>query len=100
MGLPILRGAGLLKIRHDASRMSKASSFIKEHGRFHRYLLFLADLGRIPEDQLYQVFNMGIGMMLIVDPKDVEEVLDYLKSHHEHPYVIGEVTDTPGVVIQ
>jgi phosphoribosylformylglycinamidine cyclo-ligase len=57
-------------------------------------------LGRIPEDQLYQVFNMGIGMMLIVDPKDVEEVLDYLKSHHEQPYVIGEVTDTPGVVIQ
>jgi hydrogenase maturation factor len=37
---------------------------------------------------------------LIVDPKDVEEVLDYLKSHHEHPYVIGEVTDTPGVVIR
>jgi phosphoribosylformylglycinamidine cyclo-ligase len=61
---------------------------------------FLADLGRIPEDQLYQVFNMGIGMMLIVNPKDVEEVLEYLRSHHEHPYVIGEVTDTPGVVIR
>ncbi len=61
---------------------------------------FLQDLGRIDEEQMFEVFNMGIGMMLIVDPQDVDEVMEYLDSHHEHPYVIGEITDTPGVVIK
>ena len=61
---------------------------------------YLQDLGRIEEEQMFQVFNMGIGMMLSVDPQDVDEVMEYLDSHHEHPYVIGEITNTPGVVIK
>jgi phosphoribosylformylglycinamidine cyclo-ligase len=61
---------------------------------------YLQDLGRIEEEQMFEVFNMGIGMMLIVDPKDVGEIMEYLVSHHEHPYVIGEVTDTVGVVLK
>lgn len=36
----------------------------------------IQELGNIPHDEMYQVFNMGIGLVLAVDPEQVDEILE------------------------
>ena len=49
---------------------------------------------------MYNVFNMGIGFVMAVDPKDVQKVQDALQAIGETSYVIGEVTDSGEVDVQ
>ena len=43
---------------------------------------------------------MGIGMVVIVKPKDQLKALEILQAYNYSPRVIGEVTNTEGVVIK
>ena len=47
--------------------------------------------GNIEEHMMYNTFNMGIGMVVAVDPSDVEKTMEAIKAAGETPYVIGEV---------
>jgi phosphoribosylformylglycinamidine cyclo-ligase len=49
--------------------------------------------GNIPEDEMYQVFNMGIGMTLVVPKKQAAQILAQTKG-----LLIGEITEGPGDV--
>lgn len=60
---------------------------------------FLEKKGAVNHREMFNIFNMGIGMVLVVDSKDQDEILSILNSHHEQGFVIGKVTDTPGVKI-
>ena len=55
---------------------------------------FIMKTGNINEKEMYNVFNMGVGFMLAVDEKDVEDVMKKLKDINEEAYVIGKVTDS------
>jgi len=48
--------------------------------------------GNIPEREMFNVFNMGTGMCLFVDPVDADEALRVLEENGEKATVIGEVT--------
>jgi phosphoribosylformylglycinamidine cyclo-ligase len=50
--------------------------------------------GKIPADEMYQVFNMGIGMVLVVPGKRAPEVLKRTKG-----IAIGEIVEGPGDVV-
>lgn len=50
----------------------------------------LAQKGSIEEDMMYNTYNMGIGMMLVVDSADVDKTIDALERAGETAYVIGE----------
>jgi len=52
---------------------------------------FLADNGQISEIEMFRTFNMGIGFMIVVDEKEVTEVLRQCKASGENPFVIGEI---------
>jgi len=52
---------------------------------------FLQEKGGIPEDEMYRTFNNGIGMVLIVRSKDVEDIVARLRSLKEKAFVIGEI---------
>jgi phosphoribosylformylglycinamidine cyclo-ligase len=52
---------------------------------------FLKEKGKIPEDEMLRTFNNGIGMILAVRPKELEDVLGRLHSLGEKAFVIGEV---------
>lgn len=58
---------------------------------------FLQKLGNIEEDEMYHVFNMGIGMILVVDENDVDAALSILKDMGEKAFVIGKVTSQEGI---
>ncbi|HBV46405.1 MAG TPA: phosphoribosylformylglycinamidine cyclo-ligase, partial [Eubacterium sp.] len=47
--------------------------------------------GNIEEHMMYNTFNMGIGLVLAVDPADVDTVMAAVKSAGETPYVIGSI---------
>lgn len=53
----------------------------------------MAREGRVEEKMMYNTYNMGIGMVLAVNPADVEKTLEAIKAAGETPYIIGEVTD-------
>lgn len=55
----------------------------------------LEKYGSIPSTEMYEIFNMGIGMVLAVAPEKVEAVLQQLKAEQETAYVIGEVVAKP-----
>ncbi|ARE86091.1 Phosphoribosylformylglycinamidine cyclo-ligase [Clostridium formicaceticum] len=48
-------------------------------------------IGNIQEEEMYKTFNMGIGMMLVVQAKDAESTLKVLQEVGESPYKIGEI---------
>ena len=58
---------------------------------------YLKTLGNLDEREMYNVFNMGIGMVIVVDHQDVEKTMQILKDCHEQPYIIGEVIEGEGV---
>ena len=51
----------------------------------------IAERGNIPERDMYNTFNMGIGMAVIVPESEVEKSLEILKEAGEEAYLIGEV---------
>jgi len=61
---------------------------------------FIQQKGKIENQEMYNVFNMGIGFVMAVDPKDVQKVQDVLQAIGETSYVIGEVTDSGEVDVQ
>ena len=53
----------------------------------------IAERGNIPERDMYNTFNMGIGMAVIVPESEVEKSLEILKEAGEEAYLIGEVVE-------
>ena len=49
--------------------------------------------GNIAEEMMYNTYNMGIGMMIAVDPADVDKTLAAIKAAGETAYIVGEVVD-------
>ena len=56
--------------------------------------------GEIPEKEMYNLFNMGIGFVMAVEDKDVDTVLNTLKEIGEDAYVIGKVTNSGSVDLE
>ncbi len=61
---------------------------------------YLEKTGNIPHREMFNVFNMGIGMMIIVKPEDSDKVIKILEEKGEKAYKIGEITNQKGVVIK
>jgi phosphoribosylformylglycinamidine cyclo-ligase len=53
--------------------------------------------GGVPEPELYQVFNMGIGMTLIVQPDNADAILRQLRTAQQEAWLIGEVVKGRGL---
>ncbi|MBQ2152684.1 MAG: phosphoribosylformylglycinamidine cyclo-ligase [Clostridia bacterium] len=61
----------------------------------------IAEKGNIPERDMFNTFNMGVGMIAVVDKDDVQKSLDILKANGEDAYVLGEVVKSDdGVIIE
>lgn len=64
----------------------------------HPIFDYLQRMGGIPEAEMRSVFNMGLGMTLIVAPGEIEGVLEAVRTHGETASVVGEVSSEPGVL--
>ena len=45
--------------------------------------------GQISSEEMYHVFNMGIGMVLVIDPKDKDDIFHHIQKHDMNVYDIG-----------
>ncbi|MDE6805646.1 MAG: phosphoribosylformylglycinamidine cyclo-ligase, partial [Muribaculaceae bacterium] len=60
----------------------------------------LEKYGKVPHREMFNIFNMGVGMVMAVAPEDVEKTLAVLSAQGEKPVVIGKVVEGKGVVIK
>ena len=60
----------------------------------------IAREGNISDRDMYNTFNMGLGMAIVVAPRDVDVALASLEASGEPGFVVGQVTDSPGVEIR
>ncbi len=51
----------------------------------------IANVGNIPERDMFNTFNMGVGMMICVAKENVDKALDIINSTGEQAYVLGEL---------
>ncbi|OHB60820.1 MAG: phosphoribosylformylglycinamidine cyclo-ligase [Planctomycetes bacterium RBG_13_46_10] len=65
----------------------------------HKIFTFLQNAGPVEESEMYRVFNMGIGFVLIVAEDFAHSIANKLTRAGEHVYTIGEITAGTGTVI-
>ena len=51
----------------------------------------IAKVGNVPERDMYNTYNMGVGMSIVVPSDEVDKALEILKANGEDAYVIGEI---------
>ena len=53
----------------------------------------MAKKGDIAEQMMYNTYNMGIGMIVAVDPADVDKTMEAMRAAGDTPYVVGKITE-------
>lgn len=76
----MLKDGVSLKIRKDSYPVLPIFKLIQEQGN-------------IPERDMYNTFNMGIGMAVIVKAEEVDKALNILEKNGEKAYIIGEIVE-------
>ncbi len=59
----------------------------------------IAKEGNIPERDMFNTFNMGVGMSVVVAPEDKDEAVKILKDSGEDAYILGEIVKSGDKVI-
>ena len=59
----------------------------------------IAKTGNIPERDMYNTYNMGVGMSIVVPADQKDEALEILRAHGEDAYLIGEIVKGEDKVI-
>ncbi|MBD5140280.1 MAG: phosphoribosylformylglycinamidine cyclo-ligase [Ruminococcus sp.] len=60
----------------------------------------IAKTGKIPERDMFNTFNMGVGMCVVVDKNDADKAIAAIKAAGEEAYVLGELVESDeGVII-
>ena len=58
----------------------------------------IAEAGGIPEREMFNTFNMGVGMIAVVAAEDADRALETLQANGEDAYVLGEIVEGEGVI--
>ena len=53
----------------------------------------MAKKGNVDEQMMYNTYNMGLGMIVAVDPADVDKTMEAMRSAGDTPYVVGKIVD-------
>ncbi|OAB58186.1 phosphoribosylformylglycinamidine cyclo-ligase [Phormidium willei BDU 130791] len=64
-----------------------------------RVFEWLAEAGNVSPEAMFDTFNMGVGFVVVVSPRDVEATLASLKTQQQPAWVLGEVIDGEGEVL-
>ena len=57
-------------------------------------------VGNIPERDMFNTFNMGVGMSVIVKKEDASKAIEILKANGEDAYIMGEIVNGDGVILE
>ena len=54
----------------------------------------IQEVGAISEHDMFNTFNMGVGMSIVVSPEDTGRAIDILRANGEDAYIIGEIVES------
>lgn len=73
---------------------------LKENIKVLPIFELIAKTGNIPERDMFNTFNMGVGMSIIVDKEEADKAMEILNENGENAYIIGEIVKSDeGVII-
>ncbi|MGI1690328.1 phosphoribosylformylglycinamidine cyclo-ligase [Thermoanaerobacter uzonensis] len=98
-GMAHITGGGFIDNIPRILRKSIAAKINKGSWEIPTIFNLIQRLGDIEEREMYRTFNMGIGIVVIIDPSDVDKALEKLSGMGEKAYVIGEIVEKEGGVI-
>lgn len=90
-GISHITGGGFYENMPRMLREGVALKIDKNSYKVPPLFKLIQERGNIPERDMYNTFNMGIGMCVIVPENEVEKAINLLKESGEEAYLIGEV---------
>jgi len=63
----------------------------------HEFMKKLQEMGNVSNEEAYRTWNMGVGMMMVIDSSDTDKILDALKKEGVEAVVAGKVTSEPDI---
>lgn len=92
-GISHITGGGFIENLPRAIKKGLGITIFKDSYEVPEIFKFIEETGKIDHDEMYEIFNMGVGLALIVDETDKEKVLNLI----DDAFVLGEVTDEEGI---
>lgn len=94
-GISHITGGGFIENLPRALKKGLGMKIYRDSYEVAEIFNFIEEKGKIDHDEMYQVFNMGVGLAVIVDDKDKQKVLDLV----DDAFILGEVTDEEGITL-
>ncbi|MBQ8780225.1 MAG: phosphoribosylformylglycinamidine cyclo-ligase [Oscillospiraceae bacterium] len=76
-----------------------SAKIVRENVQVLPIFELIAKTGGIPERDMFNTYNMGVGMTVVVDKADVDKAIEALKAAGEEAYVLGELVESDEGVI-
>ena len=95
-GVSHITGGGFYENIPRSLKKGCAARIAKADVRTPALFGVLAREGNVPERDMFNTFNMGVGMTLVVAPEDAGKALEILKAHGEDAYRLGTIVEGDG----
>ena len=92
-GISHITGGGFYENIPRALPKGKSAKIKRDAVKVLPIFDLIAKVGNVPERDMFNTYNMGVGMSITVAKKDVDTALEILKANGEDAYVIGEIID-------
>lgn len=94
-GISHITGGGFIENLPRAIKKGLGMKIYRDSYEIPEIFKFIEEAGKIDHDEMYEIFNMGVGLALIVDDSDKEKVLELI----DDAFILGEVTDEEGIIL-
>ena len=94
-GIAHITGGGLFENLERILPLDKHARITRESWPIPPVFKWIQELGEIDEEEMQRVFNMGLGLVLVVSPFYAESIRQQLKDHKIESWLIGEIVDQP-----
>lgn len=98
-GMAHITGGGLPGNVNRALHNNVDAKLSKKAWELPPLFKFLQRHGKVEEQEMFRVFNMGVGYTLIVRPHFADAVMEKLRKQGETPFVLGKITAGTGRVV-
>ena len=96
-GVSHITGGGFYENIPRCLKKGCAARIAKENVRTPALFRHIQAAGGIPERDMFNTFNMGVGMILVVAKEDAQRTVDILQQNGEAAWVLGEIVSGEGV---
>ncbi len=94
-GISHITGGGFIENLPRAIKKGLGMKIYRDSYEVPEIFKFIEEKGQINHDEMYEIFNMGVGLAVIVDDADKKKVLELI----DDAFILGEVTDKEGIIL-